>query len=141
MNTNIYKESNLEDLLLLFRRNIAEALRKDGFKQDLTFSQVEVLRFIGPAGKETMKRIADYLKIAPPSATEIVAEMEKKGVVARKGNPKDRRIVYIVLTPSAKKLFTSISKRKEYVLNKMVSKLKIEDRRHLERIIRILISK
>jgi DNA-binding MarR family transcriptional regulator len=139
MNT-LNNTSSLPDLLLMFRRNILEAIRKEGFKHDLTFSQVEVLRFIGPAGKETMKHIAGYLKITPPSATEIVKEMEHRGLVKRVGDKKDRRIVFIVLSPPAKKLFDSLCRRKELVLKKMISKLDEKDTKSLERIIRILIT-
>jgi DNA-binding MarR family transcriptional regulator len=117
-----------------------ESIKKEGFTHDLTFSQVEVLRFIGPAGRETMKNIADYLKITPPSATEIVSEMEKRGLVQRKSDTNDRRVVFIILSPSAKKLFISLSKRKDTILKKMTSKLNEKDYKNLERIIKILIS-
>jgi len=138
--THIYEKSGLSDLLLIFRRNILESVRKEGFKYDLTLSQVEVLRSIGLSGKETMKNIADYLKITPPSATEIVAELEKKGLVKRENNKKDRRIVFVVLSDKAKKLFVSLSKRKGAVFKRMISKLRLNDRKNLERIIRILIT-
>jgi DNA-binding MarR family transcriptional regulator len=138
-----YKSSkpNLGDLLLIFRRNILESIRKEGFKHDLTFSQVEVLRFIGLNGKETMRAISLYLKIAPPSATAIIAEMEKRGLVKRKSDENDRRVVFIILTDVSKKLFVSLSNRKDVLLKKMISKLKEEDRKNLERIIRILIAR
>ena len=137
----MHQKSNLSDLLLVLRRNIVEAIRKEGLKQDLTFSQMEVMGFIGPNGKETMKSIAEYLKITPPSATEIVSEMERKGLVKRINDKSDRRVVDIVFTPTAKKLFNSISKRKEMISQKMISRLNTEDRKNLERIIRILITK
>jgi len=136
-----HKKSSLGELLLIFRRNISESLKKEGFNHDLTFSQVEVLGFIGPSGKETMKNIADYLKITPPSATEIMAEMEKKDLVKRKRDKKDRRVVFIVLSPLAKKLFVSLNKRKKFILKKMIFKLNKKDRKDFERIIRILITK
>jgi DNA-binding MarR family transcriptional regulator len=138
----IHKNSkpNLGDLLLIFRRNILESIRKEGFKHDLTFSQVEVLRFIGLQGKETMRAISLYLKITPPSATAIIAEMEKKGLVKRQSDKNDRRVVFIILTDVSKKLFVSLSNRKDALLKKMISKLKEKDRKNLERIIRILIT-
>ena len=139
MHTN--KRSSLGDLLLVLRRNIMESIKKEGFKHDLTFSQVEVIRFIGSSGKETMKNIADYLKITPPSATEIVAEMEKRGLVNRKNDKSDRRVVFIVLTSMAKKLFVSVSEHKNVLFKKMISKLNEADRKTLERIIRIIIAK
>jgi len=138
-----HTKSGLSDLLSIFRifrKNILETIKKEGFGHDLTFSQVEVLNFIGPAGKETMKNIADYLRVTPPSATEIVTEMEKRGLVKRMDDKKDRRIVFITLTDAAKKLSISLCKRKESIFKKMLSKLSKKDRANFERIIRILIT-
>ena len=137
---NARKKSSLEDLLLVLRRNILESIRKQGLKHDMTFSQVEVISFVGPSGKETMRSIADYLKITPPSATEIVAEMEKKGLVIRKSSKNDRRVVFVSLTNTARKLFVSLCKRKDVILKKMISRLDENDRKTLERIIRILVT-
>ena len=134
-----YKKSSLGELLLFLRRNIIEGMRKEGLKHDMTFSQMEVLHFIGPSNKVTMKNIADHLKITPPSATEIIAEMEKRGLVKRKKDKKDRRVVFITSSDTAKKLFISSLKKKQIILNKMISKLSEIDQKNLERIIRILI--
>ena len=134
-----YKKSNLGDLLLILRRKIIESIRKEGIKHDLTFSQVEILHFIGLERRETMRNIADYLKITPPSATEIVAEMEKKGLVKRENDKKDRRVVFIALSNMAKKTSVSFANRKDVVLKKMISKLNKADHKALERIIKILV--
>lgn len=138
--TNKQEKSSLGDLLLHLRRNIVEAIRKEGLQDDLTFSQVEVLYFIGPNGKQTMKSIAEFLKISPPSATEIIADMEKKGLVRRVSDKKDRRVVFIMFTATAQKIFHSIYRRKESILKKMIAKLNKADRKNLERIIKILIA-
>lgn len=137
---NVYNKSSLGDLLLVFRRNIIENIKKEGFKHDMTFSQMEVFRFVGLSGKETMKDIARYLKITPPSSTEIIAEMERKGLIKRLNDKKDRRVIFVELTSKAKKLFVLLSKHKDIILEKMISKLNEKDHKNLERIIRILIA-
>ena len=134
------KQSNLGDLLLIFRRKIVEVLRREGLKQELTFSQVEILHFIGPTGKKTMKSIADYLRITPPSVTAIIQEMEEKKLIKRVNEKKDKRVVLIILTDMAKRRYVSISKKKEKILTTMVSKLSQKDRKAFERIIRIITS-
>ena len=136
---NTYTKSSLPDLIFLFKKKILKSIKKEGFKHDLTFSQVEVLGFIGPQGKETMKSIADHLGVTPPSATEIIKEMEKKGLVKRVNDKKDRRIVFITLSLAAKKLSVSLCRQKELIFKKMLSKLNKKDREEFERIIRILI--
>ena len=135
-----YAKSSLSDLIFIFRKNILKSIKKEGFKHDLTFSQVEVLGFIGPNGKETMRSIADHLGVTPPSATEIIKEMEKKGLIKRINDNKDRRIVFIILSPPAKKLSVSLCKQKELIFKKMLSKLNKKDFESFERIIRILIT-
>jgi DNA-binding MarR family transcriptional regulator len=132
-------KSSLGDLLLIFRRKILESVKQEGVKHDLTLSQVEILNFIGISGKKTMKDIADYLKITPPSTTTIIEEMEKKGLVKRKSDTNDRRVVFIVLGEKTKKIFTSICKQKELIFKEMISKLNKKDQKILERIIKILI--
>jgi DNA-binding MarR family transcriptional regulator len=138
--SHTYSKSSLSDLIFIFRKNILKSIKKEGFEHDLTFSQVELLGFIGPTGKETMRSIADHLGVTPPSATEIVKDMEKKGLVKRVDDKKDRRIVFIVLSPSAKKLSVSLCKQKELMFKKMLSKLDRKDYENFERIIRILIT-
>jgi DNA-binding MarR family transcriptional regulator len=138
--THTNEKSGLGDLILILRRKIMESLKKEGFEHDLTFSQWEVLHFIGPSGKETMKNIADFLKITPPSATEIVNEMEKKGLIKRQNDRADRRVVFIVLSPFAKRLYISLHKRKELILKKIFSKLNKKDYENFERIIKIIIT-
>jgi len=132
--------SSLGDLFLIFRRTLMEGMKKEGLTDDLTFPQIEVLRFIGPRGVRTMKGISLHLKIAPPSATALIAELEKKGLVRHIQRTGDRRVVAVAFTGKAKKLFASLSRRKEVVFKKMFSKLSAEDRKNLERIIRILIA-
>jgi DNA-binding MarR family transcriptional regulator len=132
-------KSSLGDLLLIFRRRILENVKKEGLKHDLTLSQVEILYFIGLSGKRTMKDIADYLKITPPSVTTLVEEMEEKGLVKRINDKKDRRVVFIILTEKTRKTFTSICKQKELIFKEMILRLNRKDQKILERIIKILI--
>lgn len=131
-------KSSLGDLLLIFRRKIIESIKKDGLKHDLTFSQIEIIHFIGLSGKKTMKNIADYLKITPPSVTTVIEEMEKKGLVRRVNDDKDRRVVSIILSEKTKKFFTSICKRKELIFSGMISRLTEKDQKTFERIIKII---
>ena len=136
------RQPNLGDLLLLFRRNIIKSIKKKTIiKDDLTFSQIEILHFIGIHGEKTMKSIAEYLRITPPSVTELIKEMERKNLIQRTSDKKDKRIVSIKLTKTAQKNYISVSKRKEFIFEQMVSKLSKKDKEDLERIIRIIIEK
>ena len=117
-----------------------ESVKKAGVKNELTFSQVEILNFIGFSGKKTMKDIAKYLKITPPSATLTIEEMEKKGLVKRINDKSDHRVVLITLSEKTKKVFASVCKQKELIFKEMISKLSEKEQKNLEHIIKIIIS-
>ncbi len=128
----------LEDLLLAFRRKIMEVCKRESFYHELTLSQSEILRFLDGEEK-TVKQVAEYLKITPPSASAMIAEMEKKGFIEREENIHDRRSSCIRATPKALKLLSMISRQKQKILHGMLSKLSSKDKQSLERIITVLI--
>jgi len=134
------KNISIGELLLAFRRKINACTKQDFFGRELTFSQVETLMFIGPAGRKSMESIAAYLHIAPPSATSLIEKREKAGLVARKKDRSDRRVVFIELSPKTKKQVSMLWRQKEKILGQIVAKLRPADRNHFERIMRTLVS-
>ncbi len=133
-------ETRMEDLLLSFRRRIFEACRKDTVQYDLTVPQIEIIRFVIESKLPVpMKMVADHLKITPPSATAIVDELVRKGLIKRIPSPIDRRVICIALTPKAAKFHETMKARKQTIFHEMISRLSQSDRKSLERIITILI--
>ena len=130
----------LEDLLLSFRRKIMESMRKDGVHHGLTLSQFEVLRLLSSSGERTMKEIAVFLKITPPSASSLIEDMEKKRLIKREYNSVDRRIIKIKLTKKSQDIFSRVYLNKKKIIDDMLSKLSAKDKKTLERIIKIIIS-
>ena len=140
-NTKQIPQPSIEDLMLALRRKIIESMRSDDLSRELTMSQFEALRIIGVEGTKTMKDIAEELHITPPSATALIEEMERKGLVAREKDARDRRIVSIRLSKKALDLFTRVCDRKKAIMDRMLQKLSVQDKKTLERIIGTIISK
>jgi len=90
--------------------------------------------------KEHLRRLYAGIKYLRIPIDMTIDEMEKKGLVKRKSDQNDRRIVFIVFTDMAKKLFVSLAKRKDVIFKKMISKLSEKDCQNLERIIKIIIA-
>ena len=67
-----------------------------------------------------MKDIAGFLGVAPPSATSLINTLSKEGLIARREDAQDRRIVRIVLT---KKGAAYAEKHKNHVTKTMRSAL------------------
>jgi DNA-binding MarR family transcriptional regulator len=77
--------------------------------------QVHLLFTIGHKKAEgiSMKELAELLHITPGAVTQFVDGLVKKGLVAREGEPSDRRIVILKLTELAKKQMEKF--RKEHL--------------------------
>lgn len=133
------EELSLEETLFAFRRKLADILRKEAEELRCPISQIDTLMYIADKENPSMKEIADHLKITPPSATAIVEIMQKKNLITRVSNEKDRRTIRVSLTPKAWKLFKSVHKIKIDIFNKMLSKLQDEERKQLVKILNILI--
>lgn len=64
----------------------------------LPLAHTETLRLISEKKKVSMKQVADFLAITPPSATALIAHLVSEDFVKRSSGKNDRRAVYLTLT-------------------------------------------
>jgi len=129
------KTQNIDDILIAFRQNMTNLLFKEAKGSGLSLSHFEILMYITHKGEVTMKDIASWLHITPPSASNLVDTLVNKKLVTRISSSKDRRTVHIVLNREAHKLISTIHKKKITVFKKMLSRLNKEDQDNLSRIL------
>lgn len=116
----MYKQTDkIASLIFAIRRQIEERVYRQK-KMPLSLVQIIALRYLESRVKMTsMKNLADFLGITPPSATAIANGLTKLNLIERLADKKDRRIVCLKIT-----------KRGKYVLRKtfikMLSQLKKE---------------
>ena len=60
---------------------------------DVTQSQVAVMATLSRHGDSTIGQIAEYEHVQPPSASRIVSNLERQGLVVRRADSADRRRV------------------------------------------------
>ena len=82
--------------------------------------------------------LAQHLKIAPRSATEVVDALEDKGLVARSRDPGDRRATLVALTNHGRELAEEIRRTRGVESERMFERLTQTDREDLARILRKL---
>jgi DNA-binding MarR family transcriptional regulator len=91
------EEPALDELLLA----AARALRRrwaGNLGPDLSPHDARALRVIGHHGPTRLGVVAEHLRIAPRSATDVVDRLEARGLVARTPDPDDRRAMNVRLT-------------------------------------------
>ncbi|MEX5271284.1 MarR family winged helix-turn-helix transcriptional regulator [Kocuria sabuli] len=91
----------------------------------------------GAAGLR-VKELAEVLRIAPRSATEVVDLLQEKGLVERVADPTDRRATLVSVTPRGTALRGRIQEDQRRESDEYFSRLAPEDRVELERLLRLL---
>ncbi|MFF3038254.1 MarR family winged helix-turn-helix transcriptional regulator [Arthrobacter citreus] len=105
---------------------------------DLTPHQFRALNAVARSGREgglRLKDLADSLRIAPRSATEVVDQLEAKNLVKRGPNPSDRRATLITLTEQGMSMRSQVREDRARQADEYFSVLSEEDRAGLERIL------
>ena len=71
----------------------------------------------------SMGRLAEALEVSVASATGIVERMEHRGLVERRHDEEDRRVVLVHPTPGAANVFAAIQQRRREGLGRLLQAL------------------
>lgn len=68
---------------------------------DLTAAQLHTMIMVHMRGRLSMNELSDTLGVSPPSTTVMVDKLVEKGILARNHSDKDRRKVFVEISPQA----------------------------------------
>jgi len=100
-----------QEILTLSERifsSIPVLIPPEWFTSDLTVAQLRILLLLHMHGSARMGAIASGLDITLPTATGIVDNLVKKGLVSRDTDTQDRRLVICKLSPSGQMLINMV---------------------------------
>lgn len=99
---------------------------------DLTPHQWRCMRLLMHTDEAVRaKDLADRLRIAPRSVTEVVDQLESKGLVSRQPDPTDRRAVNIQLTGQGHELSETVHALRRERSDEFFARLNDEERTRL----------
>jgi DNA-binding MarR family transcriptional regulator len=85
-------------------------------KGSLSLIHLHVLTILEAEGPLPMSRLADTLDVSVASATGIVTRMEERGLVERRHDSEDRRVVHVVPTEAGVAVFRDmLQQRREHL--------------------------
>ncbi|MCV7099838.1 MarR family transcriptional regulator [Mycobacterium palustre] len=90
------------DLRVMFSR-LRRRLRELVSDDDLTPSQIAVLNRLWKEGASSASMLAGAERVRPQSMATIVAALERRGLIERTPDPKDRRRQMVSLTTSGRR--------------------------------------
>lgn len=133
---------NRDDTLVEAFWSVARQLRRastDSLAQwDISPSQARALRVLDHHDGARLSELAEHLRIAARSATEVVDGLEAKGLVQRRPDPHDRRATLVAPTGPGADLIAAIRAARGSQAERLFDQLSATDRAHLARILRKL---
>jgi DNA-binding MarR family transcriptional regulator len=100
-----------------------------------SFLHVGTLLYIQEKGMPSMSDIAEYLKVARPTATSLVNTLIKEGILERVNDPEDRRRVLLRLSTKGIKELDATLQSRNNAFARSISHLSESDCHELARIL------
>jgi len=105
---------------------------KDREKIDpFSFLRLETLRYVAEKDNSSMKDVADYLCVTPPSATSLINSLVEAGQLERIYDKDDRRFVRLAVTQKGKTALASGFKKITTRMRKALNNLDAKERSDL----------
>jgi DNA-binding MarR family transcriptional regulator len=92
-----------------------------------------VLTIILGSEHTNMSRLAEALDVVPSSASRLCDRLEATGLLRRVPDPRDRREVRLLLTPSALRLLDELRERRQAALAEVLERMSPARRQDLVR--------
>jgi len=127
------------DLVMALARRVRRAHVDALADHDVTPGQARALRVLAGADGMRPSALADALRIAPRSATEVVDALQDRGWVRREPDPTDRRAVRLVPTEDGRRLVQRIDGVRRDASQRVLDVLTPAQRRTLHEILVVVV--
>ena len=133
-------EHTTGDLVMALARRVRREHAESLAAWDVTPSQARALRVLS-SRDEGMRpsALADDLRIAPRSATDVVDGLEARGWVSRAADPTDRRATVLSLTRDGRELVERIEGVRRLASERVLDVLTEAQRRTLHEILTVVV--
>jgi len=116
---------------LIYKRLKREKKRLDPF----SVLRLEALRYIAEKKNPSMREVADYFCITPPSATSLINSLVRLKLVKRIYDKNDRRAICLFITSKGEKELEKGIKRINENMRKVLSQLNSKELKNLIKIL------
>ncbi len=127
------------DLVMALARRVRRAHVEALADWEVTPGQARALRVLAGADGMRPSALAEALRIAPRSATEVVDALEDRGWVRREPDPTDRRATRLVPTDAGRRLVAQIDDVRREASQRVLDVLTPAQRRTLHEILAVVV--
>jgi DNA-binding MarR family transcriptional regulator len=128
----------LGDLLMGAARTLRRRFGAVLAPWELSPHQARALRVVSAGDGVRLSELAEALRIAPRSATEVADGLQERGLVERAADPTDRRAVVLTATAAGRRVQREVDDARAADSAELFGRLSAADRADLARILRSL---
>ena len=129
---------SLSDAFWGVARQLRHLSRETLSPLDITPGQSRALQVLARHDPIRLNELADHLRIAARSTTEVVDGLQDRGLVERRPDPYDRRATLVAVTHAGERIVERIRAARAAEAERLFGGLSDTDRAHLTRILRQL---
>ena len=127
----------LADRLRMAVTRLSRRLRREA-GVDVSPTQYSALAIVEKRGPLTIGELAEAERLRPPTITKAVSLLEEQGLVVRRPDPKDGRIVRVEVTRAGRRLVARSRALRSAFLAQRLAELDPDERELMERMATIL---
>jgi len=116
INHIIYLNRNFNRTL---KHEFHDLMQDSGF----TFPQLSVISILSTNGKQKVSDISEKMGLSDSTVSGILDRLENKGIIERKRNQDDRRVVKIGLSDGSHRICSEFHRKKEEYFAQLLKKL------------------
>lgn len=128
----------LPDLFWAVARAMRHGSREGLAPYDISPSQARAVVVLTRHGTMRLSELSEHLRIAPRSTTEVVDQLQERGLVVRNPDPHDRRATLVSLTEDGVGVAAAVRRQRHAESEKIFGALNGADRAELTRILQLL---
>jgi DNA-binding MarR family transcriptional regulator len=105
--------ADLLSITPLVRRSIQRKLVRTAFAQieeDISLPHLEIMKALQEEGTRHIAEIGERLQIPKPQMTRLIDRLEDLGIVARRADNTDRRVINIALTDKGRRIIEELDR-------------------------------
>lgn len=125
------RTKRLTGIFFALKRAMHDRLKRSSAVDAASMPRLAVLGLVKQHGEATMKDVASFLCVAPPSATALVEGIAAAGLLTRRQDPRDRRSVRLRLTPKGERALSTGMRKAGAVMTRMFGRLSAREQDQL----------
>lgn len=130
---------NIDEFLTFMfaiRSRLHDQAKAEGGEDYVSILRLKTLHYVSEHSPVSMSDLADFLGVAPPSATTLVNSLVKSKQLARSTDAKDRRSVHLTVTAQGQKTMTEAKRRLASRIRQLLGQLDHHEQQTLMTILR-----